>query len=119
APVYLNREASIDKACSLIEQAGSLGASLAVFGETWVSGYASFAAFSGHPAFGDLLRKFVLNAVEVPSPATDALCRAARLAGTDVAIGIAERDSTTGGSVYCTLLFIGREGQLLGKHRKL
>jgi predicted amidohydrolase len=119
APVYLNREASIDKACSLIEQAGSLGASLAVFGETWVSGYASFAAFSGHPAFGDLLRKFVLNAVEVPSPATDALCRAARLAGTDVAIGIAERDSTTGGSVYCTLLFIGREGKLLGKHRKL
>ncbi len=119
APVYLDREASIDKACALIEQAGARGADLAVFGETWVSGYASFAAWPNHPAFGSLLRKFVLNGVEVPSPATDALCRAAKLAGRDVAIGIAERDTTTGGSIYCTLLFIGREGRILGKHRKL
>lgn len=119
APVYLDREASIDKACRLIAEAGDKGADLAVFGETWVSGYASFAAWPNHPLFGQLLRRFVLNAVEVPSPATDALCRAARRAGTDVAIGVAERDATTGGSVYCTLLFIGREGEILGKHRKL
>ena len=119
APVYLDRDASIEKACSLIEKAGSLGADLAVFGETWVSGYASFAGWPNHSAFGELLRRFVLNGVEVPSPATDALCRAARRAGCDVAIGVAERDSTTGGSIYATLLFIGREGVLLGKHRKL
>ena len=119
APVFLDREASIDKACGLIDEAGALGADLAVFGETWVSGYASFAAWPQHPLFGDLLRRFVLNAVEVPSAATDAMCRAARRAGTDVAIGIAERDATTGGTVYCTLLFIGREGVILGKHRKL
>ncbi len=119
APVYLDRDASIEKACGLIEQAGALGADLAVFGETWVSGYASFAGWANHPAFGPLLQKFVLNGVEVPSPATDALCRAARRAGCDVAIGVAERDTTTGGSIYCTLLFIGREGEILGKHRKL
>jgi nitrilase len=119
APVYLDRDASIEKACALIEQAGAKGADLAVFGETWVSGYASFAGWANHPAFGGLLRKFVLNGVEVPSPATDALCRAARRAGCDVAIGVAERDSTTGGSIYCTLLFIGKEGVILGKHRKL
>jgi predicted amidohydrolase len=119
APVYLDRDASIDKACRLIEQAAALGSDLAVFGETWVSGYASFAAWPNHPAFGSLLRRFVLNGVEVPSPATDALCRAARRAGTDVVIGVAERDATTQGTIYCTLLFIGREGKLLGKHRKL
>lgn len=119
APVYLDRDASIEKACSLILEAGARGADLAVFGETWVSGYASFAAWANHPAFGGLLKKFVLNGVEVPSPATDALCRAARQAGCDVAIGISERDATTGGSIYATLLFIGREGLILGKHRKL
>ena len=119
APVYLDRDASVEKACGLIEQAGAKGADLAVFGETWVSGYASFAAWANHPAFGGLLRKFVLNGVEVPSPATDALCAAARRAGCDVAIGIAERDATTGGSIYATLLFIGRDGSILGKHRKL
>jgi len=119
APAYLDREASIEKACLLIEAAGAKGADLAVFGETWVSGYASFAGWANHPAFGSLLRKFVLNGVEVPSPATDALCAAARRAGCDVVIGVAERDSTTGGTIYCTLLFIGREGVILGKHRKL
>lgn len=119
APVYLDRAASIEKACGLIEQAGAKGADLAVFGETWVSGYASFAAWANHPAFRSLLQRFVLNGVEIPSPATDALCRAARAAGTDVAIGVAERDSTTGGSIYCTLLFISREGRILGRHRKL
>jgi predicted amidohydrolase len=119
APVYLDREASIDKAVGLIADAGAKGSDLAVFGETWVSGYASFAAWPSHPAFRGLLSQFVANAVEVPSSATDALCAAARKAGTDVVIGVAERDGTTGGSVYCTLLFISREGQLLGKHRKL
>ncbi|MCK9520618.1 MAG: carbon-nitrogen hydrolase family protein [Dehalococcoidia bacterium] len=119
APVFLDREASIDKACALIEQAGAQGADLAVFGETWVPGYAGFAEAGRGVRIGPLLRRFVLNAVEVPSPATDALCAAARKAGTDVAIGVAERDSTTQGTIYCTLLFIGREGKLLGKHRKL
>ncbi|MGE0598434.1 MAG: carbon-nitrogen hydrolase family protein [Dehalococcoidia bacterium] len=119
APVYLDREASIDKACALIAEAGARGADLAVFGETWVSGYASFAAWANHPAFRGLLQRFILNGVEIPSPATDALCRAARQAGCDVAIGVAERDPNTSGSVYCTLLFIGRDGNILGKHRKL
>lgn len=119
APVYLDREASIDKACALIAQAGERGSDLAVFGETWVSGYASFAQWPAHPAYRDAVTRFILNGVEVPSLATDALCAAAKRAGTDVAIGIAERDATTQGSIYCTLLFIGREGVILGKHRKL
>ncbi|MGE5597296.1 MAG: nitrilase-related carbon-nitrogen hydrolase, partial [Hyphomicrobiales bacterium] len=119
APAYLEREASIDKACRLIEEAGAQGADLAVFGETWVPGYAAFAQHPTHPAFMGVMRRFVQNGVEIPSPATEALCQAARRAGTDVAIGVAERDSTTQGTIYCTLLFIGREGVILGKHRKL
>ncbi|MCA9821546.1 MAG: carbon-nitrogen hydrolase family protein, partial [Dehalococcoidia bacterium] len=49
APVYMDRDASIDKACTLIDEAGAKGADLAVFGETWVPGYVSFARFTGHP----------------------------------------------------------------------
>lgn len=118
-PVYLDREATIEKACRLIDEAAAQGAELAVFGETWVSGYASFIRFADHPQSRRACREFILNGVEVPSPATDALCRAAKRAGIDVAIGIAERDATTHGTIYCTLLFIGREGVILGKHRKL
>jgi predicted amidohydrolase len=119
APVYMDREASVEKACGLILEAAEKGAALAVFGETWVSGYASFSTNTTHPEFVSALRRFILNGVEVPSPATAALCASARQAGIDVVIGIAERDSTTRGSIYCTLLFIGREGEILGRHRKL
>lgn len=119
APVYLDRDASIENACGLIEEAAARGADLAVFGETWVPGYASFARHLGHKDAFRTLGRFVANGVEIPSPATAALCEAARRAGIDVAIGVAERDGVTQGSIYCTLLFIGRDGAILGKHRKL
>ena len=39
SPFYLDREASADKACRLIQEAGQKGATLAAFGETWLPGY--------------------------------------------------------------------------------
>ncbi|MCP4405937.1 MAG: carbon-nitrogen hydrolase family protein [bacterium] len=115
-PVYLDVDASTDKACSLIKEAGQKGAALVAFGETWLTGY-PFIWSQSFPA--DVRIAYLANAVEIPSPATDRLCRAAQQADLDVVIGVAERDSRTQGTVYCTVLFIGREGVILGRHRKL
>ena len=53
-------------------------------------------------------------------PVTNTLGKAAREAGTYLSIGVIERDSQfSRGSLYCTLLYFGPDGQLLGKHRKL
>ena len=65
------------------------------------------------------MAEYIASAVEIPSPTTDKLCAAARAAGLDVVIGIVERDPATRGTVYCTLLFIAREGRILGRHRKI
>ena len=115
-PVWYDREASTAKACRLIGEAGAAGASLAAFGEAWLPGYPLFV--KSWPAPG-LPAKYLANAVTVPGETTEQLCDAARQANTDVAIGIVELDPRTHGSVYATLLYIGREGTVLGKHRKL
>jgi nitrilase len=113
-PVYLDLNATIDKACSLIRQAGHEGAALAAFPEAFVPGYPVWVWFipPGHTApIRELYARLVENSVTVPSEATDRLC---------ATIGINERNAETSGStLYNTLLYISAEGTILGKHRKL
>jgi len=118
APVYMEREATIDKACDLIEQAGNAGARLIVFPETWVPMYpfwhTSQAVFSGK-----LFVKLWKNAVEVPSRETNRLADAAKRANAYVAIGINERDTVGRGTIYNSLLYFSPAGELMHRHRKL
>ena len=87
APVYFDREASTDKACELIREAGKMNVDLLAFGETWLPGYPFFHATSHLPE-GRV--RYLENAVEIPSPTTERLCAAAHEAETDVVIGVAE-----------------------------
>lgn len=119
APILFDRDASTDKACQLIEQAAERGATLAAFSETWLPGYPFFAGAPSTALRWKAAAEYLANAVEIPSPSTDRLCVAARRAGIDVVIGVVELDKRTRGSVYGTLLFISREGEILGRHRKL
>jgi nitrilase len=60
------------------------------------------------------------NAIDVPGPETKQMGEAARKAGAYLVVGVIERDSTfSRGTVFCTVLFFGPDGTLLGKHRKL
>lgn len=120
APVVFDLDASTDKAIHYIEQAAAAGAALVTFGETWLSGYPLFVWNNRRDAQWDAAAAdYTATAIEIPGPTTDRLCAAARKAGIDVAIGVLERDHTTRGTVYCTLLFISRDGQIMGRHRKL
>jgi predicted amidohydrolase len=116
APVYFDRDASTEKACRLILEAGAKGANLAAFGESWLPGYPFFV---WRQAPDSVAAEYLANAVEIPSPTTDRLCAAARQANIDVVIGIAELEPRTKGTAYCTLLFMGSDGTILGRHRKL
>lgn len=120
SPVFLDPAASTDKACGLIAEAGRAGVVLAAFGETWLPGYPRWV---NAPIDVQTKRRiggrYLDAAITVPGPETDALCAAARDAGIDVVIGVVERDPISHGTVYCTLVFISSDGEILGKHRKL
>ena len=119
-PVFLDREASLAKALTLIREAGKAGAGLIVFGEAFLPSYPEWvwrvSPWSGPSSA--LYGKLLEQSVEVPSATTEALGRAARLAKAYVAMGVNERDAT-GSTIYNTLLYFGPDGTLLGKHRKL
>ena len=121
APVFFDLEASTQKACGLIQEAGKQGATIAAFSETWLPGYPFFiwGASEDRQLPWKAAADYLANSVEIPGPVTDRLCAAARQANIDIVIGVVERDRSTKGTVYCTLLFIAADGRILGKHRKL
>ncbi len=123
APVFLDRDATVEKAVALIEEAANEGAKLVAFPETWIPGYPSWiyhAAQWDEPRSKRTFARLLENSVQVPSPATDVLCAAAREAEVHLVVGIHERDADfSTGTIYNSLLFISDEGMILGVHRKL
>jgi nitrilase len=122
-PVYLDLERTIDKACRLIAEAASEKANLVVFPEAFVPGYPVWVWFVAPGRTADLREAYSVlhaNSIAIPSRSTERLCDAARRAGVTVAIGVNEQNiEASGGSLFNTLLYIGPDGALLGKHRKL
>jgi nitrilase len=123
APVFLDRDATIDKACSLVAEASREGAQLVAFPESFVPAYPDWvwSVPAGQEAeLADLYAELLDQSVAIPSEATDRLCQAAREAAVTVAIGMTERNAeASNASLYNTLLYINADGKLLGKHRKL
>jgi nitrilase len=122
-PAFMDRDATVAKACRLIAEVGAAGGELAVFPEAFIPGYPLWVWFipAGETRpLREMYAELVANAVAVPGDATDHLCQAARQAGVAVAIGINEINAEASGTtVYNTLLYIGPDGTILGKHRKL
>lgn len=116
APVLLDRDATIDKACALIAEAGGKGVQLLVFPEVFVPGFPYWInLYAPLDQFGLNLR-YREASVEVPGPEIARVRAAAREAGVNVVLGVSERD---GGTLYNTQVHIDEHGELLGKHRKL
>jgi nitrilase len=123
APAVLDREATLAKLQALAESAADQGARILVFPEAFVPAYPASQVFG--PVFGGFsdanagpaFERLAANAVEVPGPATEAIARAAKAARAHLCVGVNERSKT--GTLYCTLLLFGPNGELLQARRKL
>ena len=121
APAFMDREASLIRAETLIAEAAQGGTDLIVFPEVWLSGYPYWTEGWDSPLqqwAGGRIR-FRDAAIVAPSEDTERLGAAARKAGAYVVMGCNEMDSRPEVStVYNALLFFDRDGQLMGRHRK-
>jgi nitrilase len=123
SPVFLDRDATIDRACEAIATAAERGARLVVFPEAFVPSYPVWVwsvAAGQTQALRALYAELLDQSVTIGDAAVARLCEAARAAGVYVTIGINERNAEASGtSLYNSLLFIDADGEVLGVHRKL
>ena len=121
AAVPFDGDACVTKAVRLIGEAAGAGARVIVFPEAFVGGYPKGLSYglvvgARDQAGREEFRLYREAAIDVPGPHTQRLGKAAAAHRAHVVIGVIERD---GGTCYCTVLFFGPDGALLGKHRKL
>jgi nitrilase len=124
APVLFDREGTLERVASWTAQAAKAGARLVLFPEAFIPAYPrglgfGFVVGSRTEAGRRLWQLYNEQSVEIPGPTIDRLGSIAREHRVFLAIGVIERDALTRGTLYCTLLYFGPEGALLGKHRKL
>ncbi len=121
ASVFLDREGSTAKACDLIREAGAGGARFIVLPEGFIPAHPVW--FHLHPATGEfstrLSTDLFKNSVEIPGPEIDLLCAAAREAEAYVVVGVCEKRHNTTGTMFNSQVFIGPDGEYLGKHQKI
>ncbi len=119
--VPFDTEACVDKAVRLTADAAATGAKVVLFPEAFIAGYPKGLSYglvvgARDPVGREEFRLYLDAAIEVPGIHTLRLGEAAAAAGVYLVIGVIEREL---GTCYCTVLFFGPDGSLLGKHRKL
>jgi len=123
-PVWFDRDATLQKACEWIGKAAADGCSLVAFGEGCVPGYPFWIEYSKETAFNSPFHKafhaeYVNQAVCIERGDLEGVCRTAREGKIAVYLGMIERPADRGESIYASLVFIDRSGEVRSVHRKL
>lgn len=125
APVWLRRDATIEKVVTRVEQAAGEGCSLVAFGEALIPGYPFWVECTDGAKFESELQKslyahYVSQSVSIGDGNINAIRKAAREHSIAVYVGVMERAGDRGGhSVYCSMVYIDAEGDIGSVHRKL
>ncbi len=122
APIFLDAQKTWKKLAHYIREAKSKGADLVTWGETLIPGYPIWLSPSCGSKFNDLHQKTVYGkywhqSIYIEnSGIIDEMKELAKELDMMFIGGVAEK---SGGSIYCTLLTIGQNGEVLGRHRKI
>ncbi len=119
APVYLDRDRTLDKIESLTGEAARAGARVVAYPEAFVPGFPVWCLvqrpIDQHRHFQELYA----NSVEVPGAHTRRLGQIAARHEVYLSVGITERSHVSMGGLFNANLIFAPSGNLLAHHRKL
>lgn len=119
APVFLDRDATIDKMEGLVKEAKEKGADLVVFPESFIPTYPVWCLILAPIDQHSFFKRLYDNSLLPSSPAFNKISEIARNNSIFLSVGVTEKSSYSMGAMWNTNLLFDREGSLLSKHRKL
>lgn len=125
APVWLNKEKTIEKVNSYIVKAAKESCDLVVFGEGLLPGYPFWLSITNGSEFNSPIQKeihahYLKNAITIEKGDLNSICKTANENSIAIYLGIIERAQNRGGhSLYCSLVYIDKNGKIQSVHRKL
>src|SRR5450759_5343761 len=74
APIFLDAEATVQKACALMAEAAKAGAQLIAFPESFVPGFPIWAGCQAPIKNHEFFKRLAAHSIEVPGPELATLC---------------------------------------------
>lgn len=117
APIYLNAQASTEKALSCIDRACENGASLVVLAESFIPGFPLFAC-TGAPVDNEgCFARFVEQSIYADGPEIASLRAKAKDKSIVLSVGFSERSRNSVACLWNSNVLIGEDGSVLAHHR--
>ncbi|KXH26568.1 hypothetical protein CSIM01_02869 [Colletotrichum simmondsii] len=114
ASMDFDLQASVDKACQIIAEAGQAGAQLIVFPESFIPGYPFWIWSRGIDV--EMTKRYIKNSLKRDSPEMKRICAAAAENNIEVHLGYSENDDD---SLYIAQSHIGSDGLIRMSRRKI
>lgn len=125
APIWLNKEATIEKVVTYIEKAANKNCDLVTFGEAFIPGYPFWIELTNGATFNSKIQKefhshYLKNAVQIENGDLKTVCETCKKLNIATIIGCIELAKDRGNhSIYCSLVYIDKIGEIKSVHRKL
>ncbi len=125
APVWMNRQKTLEKAVKYAEDAANQNCELVTLGgEAFVGGYPYWLELTDGAKFNSKIQKeffaeYSNQAVQIERGDLNIIGDLAREKRIAIYIGIVEKPATRGESLYCSLVFVNQNGEIKSVQRKL
>jgi nitrilase len=122
-PFLFETDRTIEKMWDLLAGIKKESPELVLFPEAFLPGYPrglTFGAVVGSRSQEgrELYARYFEKAIAIGDARFEELQKMAMELRADLTVGIVEKEAK-GGTLYCTILYFGSDGKLIGKHRKL